>query len=225
MSALSPVPTKPRVEMLARLAWGGLSLTLTLKVLLTNYQAEYGRSSGGTINAVIKSGTKEFHGVGYYFKRNEAFNANEFFRNRDGLARPSYRFDYPGYNIGGPLYIPGVFNTSKDKLFFFWSQEFLPRKYPTALGRRTFPTALERNGDFSETLDQNGRLIAVNDPLNGRRPFPGNVIPGSRLDPAGQKLLGVFPLPNTVDPARSFNSVFQSQVDQPRDEDILRMDW
>lgn len=50
-----------------------------LKVLLTNYQAEYGRSSGGTINAVIKGGTKEFHGTGYYFKRNEAFNANEFF--------------------------------------------------------------------------------------------------------------------------------------------------
>ncbi len=196
-----------------------------LKVLLTNYQAEYGRSSGGTINAVIKSGTKQFHGVGYYFKRNEAFNANEFFRNRDGLARPSYRFDYPGYNVGGPLYIPGVFNTSKDKLFFFWSQEFLPRKYPTAIGRRTFPTALERNGNFSDTLDQNGRLIPINDPLNNRQPFPGNIIPASRIDPAGQKLLGVFPLPNTVDPARSFNSVFQSQVDQPRDEDILRIDW
>lgn len=196
-----------------------------VKVLLTNYQAEYGRSSGGTINAVIKSGTREFHGVGYYFKRNEAFNANEFFRNRDGLPRPRYRFDYPGYNVGGPLYIPGKFNRNKDKLFFFWSQEFLPRKYPTQVGRLTFPTAQERQGDFSQTLDQNGRLIPVNDPLNNKSPFPGNIVPGSRINAPGQKLLSIFPLPNAVDPARSFNNVFQSQVDQPRDEDILRVDW
>lgn len=101
----------------------------------------------------------------------------------------------------------------------------MPRKYPTALGRRTFPTAAERAGDFSETLDQNGRLIVINDPLNNRQPFPGNRVPASRIDPAGQKLLSIFPLPNTVDPARSFNTVFQSQVDQPRDEDILRIDW
>ncbi|HXG35159.1 MAG TPA: carboxypeptidase regulatory-like domain-containing protein [Bryobacteraceae bacterium] len=195
-----------------------------LKVLLTNYQAEYGRSSGGTVNTVIKSGTREYHGVAYYFKRNEAFNANEFFRNRDGLPRPRYRFDYPGYNIGGPVPLPG-YNRNRDKLFFFWSQEFLPRKYPTQIGRRTFPTELERRGDFSQTLDQNGRLIPVLDPLAGRQPFPGNVIPPSRIDANGQKLLSLFPMPNTSDPARSFNTVFQSQVDQPRDEDILRIDW
>jgi hypothetical protein len=195
-----------------------------VKVLLTNYQAEYGRASGGTINAVIKGGTRQFHGTGYYFKRNEALNANEFFRNRDGLAKPSYRFDYPGYNIGGPLYIPRLFNKDKNKLFFFWSQEFLPRKYPTRVGRLTFPTAAERRGDFSQTLDQNGRLIVITDPLD-RRPFPGNIIPQDRIDRSGQGLLNIFPLPNTVDPSRSFNSVFQSQVDQPRDEDILRIDW
>lgn len=194
-----------------------------VKVLLTNYQAEYGRSSGGTINAVIKSGTREYHGTGYYFKRNEAFNANEFFRNRDGLPRPRYRFDYPGYNIGGPVPIPWI-NRNKDKLFFFWSQEFLPRKSPTRLGRLTFPTALERRGDFSQSLDQNGRLIVVTDPLS-RAPFPGNIVPASRIDPVGQKLLSIFPLPNTVDPARSFNTVFQSTINQPRDEDILRIDW
>jgi hypothetical protein len=196
-----------------------------VKVLLTNYQAEYGRSSGGTVNAVIKSGTREFHGTAYYFKRNEAFNANEFFRNRDGLPKPQYRFDYPGYNIGGPIYIPGKFNSNRDKLFFFWSQEFLPRKYPTAVGRRMFPTQLERNGDFSRTVDTNGRMIPIMDPANNRLPFPGNVIPANRIDPNGQKLLGVFPVPGANDPSNTFNSVFQSQVDQPRDEDLLRIDW
>ncbi len=195
-----------------------------VKVLLTNYQAEYGRSSGGTVNAVIKSGTKEYHGAGYYFKRNEAFNANEFFRNRDGLPKPRYRFDYPGYNIGGPVPIPWI-NKNKEKLFFFWSQEFLPRKYPTRLGRLTFPTPLERRGDFSQTLDTNSRLIPINDPLNNRAPFPGNIVPANRIDSSGQKLLNIFPLPNTTDPNRTFNSVFQSTVDQPRDEDIFRIDW
>ena len=95
-----------------------LDAVAEVKVLLTNYQAEYGRSSGGTINTVIKSGTNEFHGGAYYFIRNEALNANEFFRNRDGLPRPQYRFNYPGYFIGGPITI-GKFNKNRDKLFFF----------------------------------------------------------------------------------------------------------
>src|SRR6185295_5335655 len=79
-----------------------------IKVLLTNFQAEYGRNYGGSITTVTKAGTKEFHGGGYYFKRNEALNANDFFRNRDlaptkdGKApRAFYRYDYPGYYIGG----------------------------------------------------------------------------------------------------------------------------
>lgn len=195
-----------------------------IKVLLSNYQAEYGRSSGGTINTVIKSGTRDFHGGAYYFLRNEALNANEFFRNRDGLKRPQYRFNYPGYFIGGPVTI-GKFNRNRDKLFFFFSQEFLPRKYPTDLVRRTYPTALERQGNFSESRDQNGALIPIWDPTNNRTPFPGNVIPASRIDKNGQALLNIFPQPNAVDPARSYNALVQAPVDQPRRDTVLRIDW
>jgi hypothetical protein len=194
-----------------------------IKVLLTNYQAEYGRSSGGTINTIIKGGTREFHGGAYYFHRNEALNANEFFRNKGGLDRPRYRFHYPGYFLGGPVTI-GKFNRNRDKLFFFWSQEFLPRKSPTSLQRRTFPTALERQGDFSQSFDQNGALIRITDPLT-HQPFAGNVIPKNRIDPVGQALMNIFPLPNTVDPARAYNALVQDSVEQPRRDTILRIDW
>jgi hypothetical protein len=197
-----------------------------IKVLLTNYQAEYGRSSGGTISTITKSGSKSFHGSAAYFKRAEWLNANEYFNNRNNLEKPRYRYNYPYYNIGGPVLIPGLdFNRNRDKLFFFWSQDYLPRKLPSGQGRATFPTELERRGDFSRTFDTNGVLFPVLDPLNNRMPFPNNVIPQSRIDPNGQGLLNVFPLPNAFDPNRTYNSVFESVNEQPRHEEILRTDW
>ena len=196
-----------------------------VKVLLTNYQAEYGRSSGGMITTVTKSGSRDFHGGAYYYFRNEDLNANEFFNNRQGIARPLYRYNYPGYTVGGPVLIPGTgFNKDRDKLFFFWSEEFLKRDYPTNVSFQTFPTALERQGNFSQSLDQNGKLIVVKDPLTNAA-FPGNIVPASRIDPNGQGLLSVFPLPNTVDPTHTYNYVFQSDIQQPRNDQVLRIDW
>jgi hypothetical protein len=197
-----------------------------VKVLLTNYQAEYGRSSGGTINTIIKSGTRDFRGGAYYFLRNEALNANEFFRNAGSLPRPRYRFNYPGYFIGGPVLLPGSnFNKQRDKLFFFWSQEFLPRTRPTNLVQRTVPTEAERNGDFSNSRDQNGALIPIWDPTNNRIPFANNRVPVQRISPVGQKLLNIFPLPNAPGQSTAYNSLIQSTVDQPRREEILRVDY
>src|SRR5262245_30321807 len=132
-----------------------------MSVRSNSYLAEDGRLPGVSVNIVSKSGTKEFHGSAYWFKRHESFNANNFFNNRLGLARPLTRFNTLGETLGGPVYIPRVFNKNKDKLFFFVSREDWRIKIPAPLYQSTLPTDLERKGDFSQSLDQDGRLIVV----------------------------------------------------------------
>jgi hypothetical protein len=196
-----------------------------VKVLQTNYQAEYGRSVGGTINTVTKSGSRELHGGAYYYFRNEDLNGNDFFANSAGLPRSPYRYNNPGYFAGGPVVIPRTnFNRNRNKLFFFWSQDILVRTVPSSVSYQTFPTALEREGDFSQSVNQSGQLVVVKDPTTGA-PFPGNIVPSGRIDPQGQALLDIFPLPNTVNPAHTYNSVFQASIQEPRTDQILRVDW
>src|SRR5436190_3329598 len=117
--------------------------------LLTNaYQAEYGRAVGGQLQVVTKSGTQDLHGSGYWYGRRSGWNAESWINNRDGLTTPKSSRDDRGYTAGGPVYIPGLFNEEKRKLFFFWSQEFQSRTDPASEHRATVPTALERMGDF-----------------------------------------------------------------------------
>jgi hypothetical protein len=197
-----------------------------VKVLMSNYPAEYGRSAGATVNFVTKSGTKDFHGLFSYFKRHEQFNANDFFNNRLSRAKPRYRYNTWNYNIGGPIAIPKI-NRNRDKLFFFWSQEFWPLTVPQPIAQLTVPTALERRGDFSQTLDLNGRLIPITDPTT-RQVFPGNVIPASRVDPSGAALLKVFPDPNFTDRTVSggrYNYVFQAENQTPIRMENARVDY
>jgi outer membrane receptor protein involved in Fe transport len=201
----------------------GLDSIAEIKVLTSNYQAEYGRSSGGTINVVTKSGSSVFRGGGFYSKRDDALNANEWQNNRLQRDKPPYKFDYTGYHIGGPIVLPN-FNAERNRLFFFWNQEFLPRTNPGTLNRRTMPTEAERRGDFSQSFGTNNQLIVVRDPLSGQ-PFPGNMIPPGRIDQNGQALLNLLPLPNFSDPTRQSNYTFQSSFDQPRNDQVLRVDW
>ncbi|MCL4401381.1 MAG: Plug and carboxypeptidase regulatory-like domain-containing protein, partial [Acidobacteria bacterium] len=198
-----------------------------VKVLVSNYQAEYGRLAGANIQLVTKSGTRDFHGLASYFKRHEQFNANGFFNNRVGLEKPRYRYNTWNYNIGGPVYIPGKFNRNREKLFFFWSQEFWPTQSPYPMSQVTVPTALEREGDFSQSVDLNRKLIVVKDPLTGQA-FPGNRIPQSRLDRNGQVLLKMLPLPNFNNwdlSAGRYNYIWQYTNDAPMRTETLRMDY
>ncbi len=196
-----------------------------VQVLLSNYQAEYGRNSGSNVNVITKSGTREFHGTASYFKRHEQFNATNFFDNLLGQPKPRYRYNTWSYNIGGPVAI-GRFNRDRNKLFFFWSQEFWP--ITQGVTRTvTMPTDLERAGDFSQSRDVNNALITIRDPLTGQ-PFPGNRIPASRLDPSGVALLKAFDKPNFFDRNISrgnYNYAFNSEINSPKRSDLLKGDW
>src|SRR4029078_3753493 len=93
-------------------------------------------------------------------------NANEWARNRQNLPKPVFRYDNTAYTIGGPGVLPArSFNRGRDKLFFFFAQDLLPRTDPGALNTRNMPSELERRGDFSQTFDSQGRLIHIRDPL------------------------------------------------------------
>ena len=182
---------------------------------------------GAGVVMVGKSGTREFHGSFSYFKRHEQFNANDFFSNRNGVAKARYRYNMFSYTIGGPVYIPRLFNTGKNKLFFFWSQEFWPQQVAVPISFVTMPTALERGGDFSQSTLPNGTKYVVKDPTTGAA-FAGNIVPPSRIDSNGQALLNFLPLPNFTNRAVSlgnYNYVAQPTLDKPQRLQTMKINY
>jgi hypothetical protein len=157
------------------------------RVLTSGYTAEYGRTSGGFVSVISDSGTNDFHGSLYEYFRNEKLNANNFFRNLRGQERQTDRYNQFGGKLGGPVMLPKIYN-GKDKSFFFFNYEGLRRISPFN-NQSTIPDAAFRSGDFSRSP------IPVFDAV-GNTVFPGNRVPASRLDAAGQKVLGLLPAPN-----------------------------
>ena len=200
---------------------------MEINVKTSNYQAEYGGSAGAVINLVTRSGTKDFHGGLYSYLRNEDLNANSFFNNKNNLPRPRYRYVIGGGSIGGPVYIPGKFNTGKNRVFFFFNDQYSYQGNPGALQRLTMPTAKERAGDFSESVTTGGALIPVNRP-GARTQYPGNIIPASEQNAFGLKLLGIFPQPNFTNRVVSggnYNFLFQNTPNTRRNEYTYRLDF
>jgi outer membrane receptor protein involved in Fe transport len=186
-----------------------------VNILRSNYSAEFGRNAGGQVNVVTKSGTNEFHGSLFEFMRNDTFDASPFFGtldlDRDG-KRDANPLDYHNFGgtIGGPLL--------RDKMFFFFGEEF--RKIETMRGTginitRT-PTEAQRSGNFAG-------LPTITDPLTGQ-PFPGNVIPASRIDPVARALAERFPAPNgDFGGGRNFSAETLSQRDFR--QEFVRLDY
>jgi len=199
-----------------------------VKVVLNSYQAEYAGNGGSIVQVVTKSGTNEYHGTLYEFNRNEDYNANSFFNNRNGVAKARYRYNTLGGTLGGPIYVPGHWNRSKTKLFGFYNMDIQLIARPGSLSDYTMPTAIERNGDFSQTLDVSGKLIPVNDPLNGSKQFTGNVIPVSRLNSNGLALMNILPLPNYTNRAitlGNYNYQIQETIHQPTRAQVFKIDY
>ena len=198
-----------------------------VKVLVSNYSAEYTSRPGGQMSVTIKNGTNQFHGSAYYIYRHETLNANEFFNNSTGTSRPLYRYSNPGGTIGGPLIVPGTrFNQNRNKIFFFFSDDYLQYQTPVTQSKQTMPTALERAGNFSQTTTTTGKLIPVKDPTTGAT-FPGNIIPTSRISPAGWAMMNLFPMPNAVDNTgqRQYDYLAQFTLKNLQEDRILRLDY
>jgi hypothetical protein len=182
-------------------------------VQTSNYAAEYGQAGGGVINMTMRSGTNQFHGSGYDYLANEALNAGIPFTDSPlGNTRPRVRRNDYGFTIGGPVWIPKLYN-GRDKTFFFfnWEQYRETTLYSTL--QETVPTAAYRAGNFATAqlpavigTDPLGRSInagQIYDPnttrtVNGqsvRDPFPANAIPAARFDPLSVKIQSLIPQP------------------------------
>lgn len=222
-----------------QLATISLDSVQEFRILTNAYQAEYGRSSGAQISVVTKSGTSDFHASGYLFHRNDSLNANNWKNNRDGLPRNKFRFNDAGYTIGGPIFIPRTFNRARDKLFFFFSQEYQNQLKPQTEKDRSVPTALERQGDFSQSVDRSGNPFPyIRDYTTG---LPCSAtdqsgcfkadgvlgrIPKDRLYGPGLAMLNIFPLPNAQQFQKSgYNFRSQFSDSYPRREDLIRGDY
>jgi outer membrane receptor protein involved in Fe transport len=181
------------------------------KVDTQNYSAEFGRSLGNVVNLIYKSGTNLWHGSAYEFLRNSYLDANTFFSNAKGVPLSSLKRSQFGGVVNGPI--------RKNKTFFMFALEDL-RQSSFSSTTTTVPTAPQRQGDFSQTLASNGKLIQVFNPFSTRAnpaggymrdPFPGNVVPTSMINPVSANVEKYYPLSNTTGTAvTNANNYYQT---------------
>src|SRR5437667_1023015 len=185
------------------------------KVLTSNYGAQYGRNGSGTVEVETKSGTQSFHGSAFEYLRNDMFNARPWESGNDPAhPNPPYKKHDFGYTVGGPVFIPNHYNSSKKKTFFFWSQEWRREKNPSTVSPQNVPSDAERSGDFT--------ALCASDPADcpsGPQVTNFHVTPTA----TGAAFLALIPEPNTT--AGGFPAV-SSIVSTPTTwrEELIRID-
>jgi len=193
-----------------------------VRVLTSNYGAQYGRNGSGTIEVETKSGASAFHGDIFEFVRNDMFNARNYL-DPPG-ATPAYKKNNFGYTLGGPIFIPGLYNANRDKSFFFWSQEWrkesVPNNFPF---NAQVPSPAERIGDFSDLCPNQVTGSDADCPLEDSSTgakFPRNQVP---VAPNAAFLVNLIPLPNGSEPGAE-TYIATPSVRTNRREDSLRLD-
>jgi hypothetical protein len=153
-----------------------------VKIQANTYDAEMGRTGGGVFNTYLKSGSNDLHGSGFGYIRETEWTANQFFNNRNGLPRQEQPFRNYGGSLGGPIRIPKLYD-GRNKTFFWVGAEAY-RQTSALASEFAVPTALERNGDFSQSLGRTGGAVTIFDPLTtasngsgGPRPVRGRCDP------------------------------------------------
>lgn len=204
---------------------GGTHVTINpdaiseVKVLTSNYQAEYGKASGGQISVVSAGGSNTFHGNAHYFHRNDGMNATGWYNNHNGIPKQLYRYNTEGLAVGGPI--------KKDKIFWFFSTEHYQQLVPGGTNSYYVPTNLERQGDYSQSINSSGQPLMIYQP-GTTTPFPGNKIPSGSLDPGIESLMNLYPQPNVAGYGTvqdTYNRVDTLSYSNPRHEYIGRADY
>ena len=200
------------------------------KVATNTYDAQYGRTGGGVVTIVTKSGGNQLHGTMFEYFQAEELNANQTELNRGGIRKPPNNINTFGFQVNGPMYIPKVLD-GRNKLFWLVSYEGM-RQRSADPGTRTFPLSEWRQGDFSTLLDNQGRPVTIYDPLSTRPDgtrdaFPGNRIPSTRINPVAANVIKSYPLPNAPGdgPSHVNNYIFPSRWVANMDQWIGRADW
>src|SRR6476620_1629906 len=176
------------------------------KVQTNSYDAQYGRTAGGVVNMSLKSGTNTFHGTGYEYYRRKWLDANSFSANARNTPKIEHYLDQYGFEIDGPVKIPGLYNGTNKTFFMFNGERY--REGTPAAQFSSVPTAAMKAGDFSHLVNAQGQLITIYDPATGhdvngvwtRDAFPNNKIPADRINAAARALLQYFPDPNCSTP-------------------------
>jgi len=208
-----------------------------IAVQSSNYAAEYGQAGSGVFSYTVKSGTNQFHGSVYDYFSNEFLNASQAYT---GVRPKTRRNDY-GFNIGGPVWFPKIYN-GRNKTFFFFNYEALREKGIINTQNPTVPTDLYRQGNFSQALNRNAAPIGAtggkladstgrtvidgqifnptttrvgSDGYRVRDPFPGNIIPVASFDPSSAKVLALIPRPTSSALISNYNNPFPTDRKTP----------
>jgi hypothetical protein len=192
------------------------------KVLQSNFGAEHAKGPVA-MSVVSKQGGRDFHGTAFTYLRHYNLNSNEWFANKIGSEKVKNQFLYPGFNVGGPVFLPGTdFNKSRDKLFFFVGYEYFKQRLDTGFIKSWVPTDAMRNGDFSQAANLGLSGSYINKVPTG---FPNGVVPASQFDAGGRALLNLLPRPNAdTSVTGGYNYVDNLLVDQNGYQFLTRVD-